>query len=276
MLPADPDSFRHDTSSCRGRSPKLFTYRYIRPGISECLPVVLLENSHILRWRHYRANAFFGWLSESSVIIGDTIEKILDQIDVLEKNFVRIFTSDQRLLSKSACFEAAPNGSTLPWIKPIPALFGKTRLLSIVASRKEQTEGHRLRDEVIRKYQPLDVFGQGRREIRDKKDALWPYYFSVAVENASYPGYFTEKITDCFAAKTVPIYWGDPEIGRNFNEQGILWFKETQREDLTTDLYRKLLPFIQDNFARTTQLGLPDDIIFQKIQIHLQVGKRRS
>lgn len=41
--------------------------------------------------------------------------------------------------------------------------------------------------------------------------------FSIAFENTSHPGYATEKIVDSFAAGTVPIYWGDPEIGETFN-----------------------------------------------------------
>lgn len=271
---ADPDSFRHTTSSCKGHKPKLFRYRYVSPGNNQRLPVIMLENSHILRWRSYSAGAYFGWLSESSAIIEDVIQKILNEINELEKVFCRIFTSDHRLLSKSSCFQEAPNGSTLPWVKPIPVQFEKSFLLSIVASRKKMTEGHRLRDEAIRKFQPLDVFGQGRREIREKEEALWPYYFSVAIENASYPDYFTEKITDCFASKTVPIYWGNPAIGKAFDPTGILKFNEIRRKDLTLELYQRLLPAVEENFQRTKELKLPDDIIFQKIQAHLQKKNR--
>lgn len=234
--------------------------------------MIMLENSHILRWRSYSAAAYFGWLSESSAIIEDVIQKILSEIDELEKVFCRIFTSDRSLLSKSFCFQEAPNGSTLPWVKPISAQYEKSLLLSIVASRKQHTEGHQLRDEAIRKFQPLDVFGQGRREIREKEEALWPYYFSVAVENASYSDYYTEKITDCFASKTVPIYWGNPEIGKKFDPNGILKFNEVRREDLTPQLYQRLLPAVEENFQRTKKLELPDDMIYQKIQAHLQKG----
>lgn len=272
VLPADPASFRHDVSSCRGRMPMRFRYRYIDSGRTRKLPYILLGDQHILNWRSYSAEAYFGWLSESSAIMPEVIEEILNRLPEIEKAFVRIFTSDQRLIEKSSCFEEAPNGSTLPWVKPIPAQFEKTLLLSIVASRKKMTEGHRLRDEAIQKFQPLDVFGQGRREIREKEEALWPYYFSMAVENASYADYYTEKITDCFASKTVPIYWGNPAIGKFFDPNGILRFNEVRREDLTPELYQRLLPAVEKNFQRTKKLELPDDIIFQKIQANLQKG----
>lgn len=265
-LPADPVSFRHDVSSCRSRIPKKFSYRYIDPSSNQSFPYILLGDHSILNWRNYAARAYFGWLSESSAIIPEVIQEILNRLPEMEKAFVRIYTSDRSLLEKSACFEDAPNGSTLPWVKAIPAHIKKTRLLSIVASRKQMTEGHRLRDEAIRKFQPLDVFGQDRTEVRDKKDALWPYYFSVTIENASYPNYFTEKITDCFASKTVPIYWGNPKIGAIFNSKGILNYNEIRREDLTLDLYSSLRPAVEDNFQKTRNLELPDDIIYQKIR----------
>ncbi len=43
--------------------------------------------------------------------------------------------------------------------------------------------------------------------------------FSIAFENSSNPGYTTEKIVNAFAAKTIPIYWGNPDIGKEFNER---------------------------------------------------------
>jgi hypothetical protein len=50
-------------------------------------------------------------------------------------------------------------------------------------------------------------------ECKAKKDVLKHYRFSICFENtASYPGLITEKIFDCFAAGTVPIYYGAPNI----------------------------------------------------------------
>ncbi|MEM9816450.1 MAG: glycosyltransferase family 10 [Cyanobacteria bacterium P01_D01_bin.6] len=43
------------------------------------------------------------------------------------------------------------------------------------------------------------------------------YDFTIACENSSSPGYTTEKIVHAFAADTIPIYWGNPEISREFN-----------------------------------------------------------
>ena len=48
------------------------------------------------------------------------------------------------------------------------------------------------------------------------------YKFSIAFENSSTSGYTTEKIIQAFAAKTVPIYWGNPHISREFNTSAFI------------------------------------------------------
>jgi len=53
--------------------------------------------------------------------------------------------------------------------------------------------------------------------IKNKKHALLPYEFSIAIENSVEQDYFTEKITDCILTNTTPIYYGCPKIDRFFN-----------------------------------------------------------
>lgn len=48
------------------------------------------------------------------------------------------------------------------------------------------------------------------------------YKFTIAFENALAPGYTTEKIIDAFASKTIPIYWGNPEIVKDFNSNAFI------------------------------------------------------
>ena len=43
------------------------------------------------------------------------------------------------------------------------------------------------------------------------------YKFSIAAENAEFPGYTSEKIFCALAARTVPIYWGNPDICEDVN-----------------------------------------------------------
>jgi len=74
------------------------------------------------------------------------------------------------------------------------------------------------------KYKRVDSGGRdfnnmGYR-VKDKQEFLSKYKFSLAFENSMY--YVTEKIVDAFGAKTIPIYWGDPNIGRDFNTKAFI------------------------------------------------------
>ena len=50
-----------------------------------------------------------------------------------------------------------------------------------------------------------------------KKDIMKNYAFSLCPENSLYPGYYTEKITDAFSAKCLPITWADSNVNLDFN-----------------------------------------------------------
>lgn len=61
------------------------------------------------------------------------------------------------------------------------------------------------------------VFASWRGEINDTWDAkvhkIAAYKFALCFENnASEPGYISEKITDCFCARCVPVYYGSKGI----------------------------------------------------------------
>lgn len=58
--------------------------------------------------------------------------------------------------------------------------------------------------------------------VEDKYEFQKRHKFSIAFENTSYPGYVTEKIVQAFAAKTIPIYWGDPLIVKDFNSKAFI------------------------------------------------------
>lgn len=58
--------------------------------------------------------------------------------------------------------------------------------------------------------------------VVDKMKFTQKHKFSIAFENTSYPGYSTEKLTEAFAAKTIPIYWGDTRISEVFNTKAFI------------------------------------------------------
>lgn len=49
-----------------------------------------------------------------------------------------------------------------------------------------------------------------------------PYKFSIAAENAAYPGYVTEKLISSFLAHTIPIYWGAAGCTEEFNPEAFI------------------------------------------------------
>jgi GR25 family glycosyltransferase involved in LPS biosynthesis len=53
-----------------------------------------------------------------------------------------------------------------------------------------------------------------------KHEFLQKYKFNICFENASEPGYITEKYFHAKAAGCIPIYWGDSNLGRDFNPAG--------------------------------------------------------
>ena len=58
--------------------------------------------------------------------------------------------------------------------------------------------------------------------VEDKLKFYGKYKFSIAFENSQFPGYTTEKILHAFMANTVPIYWGNPLVGNDFNPDSFI------------------------------------------------------
>lgn len=57
---------------------------------------------------------------------------------------------------------------------------------------------------------------------KPKVDFQKSYKFTIAFENSSSIGYTTEKIVHALAADTIPIYWGNPQVAREFNPKRII------------------------------------------------------
>lgn len=92
----------------------------------------------------------------------------------------------------------------------------KRDAVSWITSSATHKDGHKVRmtlkDYLIAQRFPFDLFGRGFTPIDDKFDALFPYKYSIAIENHACPHYWTEKIADCFLSWTVPIYSGPQNI----------------------------------------------------------------
>ena len=97
----------------------------------------------------------------------------------------------------------------------------KTKLLSVLASNKAFTPGHKRRLAFVEALRQrfgaeMDVFGRGIRPVEDKWDAIAPYKYHVVLENGQFPDYWTEKLSDALLAGAYPLYAGCPNIGDYF------------------------------------------------------------
>jgi hypothetical protein len=108
---------------------------------------------------------------------------------------------------------------------PAAVLARKTKFCAFVVSNPLC----RARNEFFRKlsrYKPVDSGGKvmntlGHR-VADKRAFLADYKFTIAFENESHPGYTTEKIVEPMLVDSIPIYWGDPLVGRDFDTRSFL------------------------------------------------------
>lgn len=147
--------------------------------------------------------------------------------------------------------------------------YPKKRLVSMIASNKQMTEGHRFRHEIVealhKKYE-FDLFGTGYNPFKHKKDALGDYCFSISVLNCSRKDFFTEVLVDNFRTGTVPILWGLPNLPDYFDPEGVIGFETLEDLDrilsnLTVDDYIKRKEAIKHNFKLAKKYLCTDDMI---------------
>ena len=100
------------------------------------------------------------------------------------------------------------------------------------------------------------------------------FKFSISCENSYYKGYTTEKIVNALRARTIPIYWGNPDVSNIINSKAIIncheydsiedVVKEVVRLDNDDEAYMEKLQqpiFVDDNF-REEYLRKREDFIY--------------
>lgn len=102
----------------------------------------------------------------------------------------------------------------------------KTDTISSITSNLYQLEGHKIRWDflqyLLKTNLSLELYGKGFRFLPDKFDGLYPFKYSIAIENSFFPDYWTEKIADCFLSWTMPIYAGCPNITQYFPPESMI------------------------------------------------------
>lgn len=223
----------------------------------------------------------YGMLIESRSIVPKDYN-IFKKHKGLEREFVKIFSFDDEILNSvsNSCFY--PAGAEIWYDKGSSETKNeklyerKNKDVSFLSSDKVMCEMHRRRVAAA-KYchnnHLADVYGKViNREYVEIEKPLTEYRFSFAIENSQTDYYFTEKITNCFASQTIPIYLGARKIGDFFNTEGIIFITEKDLENnLKTVLrqcnkeeYERRLPAILDNYQRVQKYKNMQDYLYEQ------------
>lgn len=178
--------------------------------------------------------------------------------------FKYIFTHDSELLK-------LPNAKMLNWADVwLTTDSEKTKPISLITSPKDWCPLHRERLKLYERFKAaggVDVFygDWNNPKIPEvgAREYLEHYKFSIVIENDIDEFWFTEKLLNCFATKTVPIYTGATRIGEIFNADGIIELPYTDMITSTVinlridEEYEKRREAIEDNFKRVEPYKTP-------------------
>jgi hypothetical protein len=204
------------------------------------------------------------WLIEPPIINGENYQNIIKN----KENFKYIFTHHKNLLNQSENVVYVPHGGT--WMREDDInIHDKSKLVSCIFSYKNWNPYHRMRFRVYDRLKDdsrVDFYGSGcEKPIEYKTEALKDYMFSVAIENDNSDTYFTEKLTDCFAMGTVPVYYGSRKVvEKYFDPAGVIFLEDDATlSTLSVEKYQSMMPAIERNFQLAINLPLAEDYMWE-------------
>ncbi len=220
----------------------------------------------------------FGYLVETRGTVPEDY-RLFDRHPGLNKDFDLIFTHEYDIIAKYDNARFWPSWA-MSWI---PAEFTTTELLdrktkkaSIVSSYKSTADLHNARTAAARYLKAnhgrlgVDTFGtfDGGPHV-PIHETLVDYRYSIAVENYVSPWLFTERLINCFATCTVPIYVGASDAGRFFNTDGIIQISPKDLLDIDRVVaqcseadYESRRGAMLDNFERAKEYTNPWDYMY--------------
>ena len=177
--------------------------------------------------------------------------------------------------------EACPNAVLFPWsictwidywstayVTPVDNV--KEFKASFLTTNKAFMPGHLLRQEIYDKLPGAvgliridkwrsPAFSGCPTWMPDKRTVLDSYQFTITPQNAYHRNWFDDKLMDALVAKTIPLYWGCPNLGDFFNTDGIIPFNSYDElvqklSALTPEYYTQHLYAVEDNYQRAMNL----------------------
>ena len=87
----------------------------------------------------------------------------------------------------------------------------------------------------LSKYKKVDSGGRFLNNIgihvANKMEFIKDYKFVIAFENSSFPGYTTEKLIEPMMVNSIPVYWGNPLVDKDFNTRSFVNIKDISQFD---------------------------------------------
>jgi hypothetical protein len=252
-------SFQHDICSCANRTPNHI--EWVKGDYTA--PISIHIDTNIITTPVDKTKKNYAWLSESKTIIPNVYQWVRNNVRYMEDNFELVFTNDKSFLELSEKFKQTIC-SAVPWVND-RQIHKKTKLVSMISSKKVMCDEHKKRVAIVEKLKNfVDLYGREYNPIDIKEKGLNDYCFSIVIENLNYSNGYSEKISDCFATGTIPIYWGSPDIGEVFNMDGIIIYDDNfDINSLSFELYESKMSAIIDNFNISVNFPIAEDYIYK-------------
>lgn len=217
----------------------------------------------------------YGMLTESRTITPQDYE-VFHKHKGLEKDFRYIFTYDETILNEIENARFYPVAAGIWNRERGDGLYlKKDRDLSILSSDKVMCDLHRFRLELAKtckKERLADTFGRfdGGDYVLSVDETLDRYRFSLIIENDISDYYFSERLTSCLAAQTIPVYLGARKIGDFFNTDGMILLEKPDIEETkckiaecTRENYEARLAAVLDNYERVREYENMQDYLYE-------------
>lgn len=260
-------AFAHLTCSVHSKTAKRI--RYVRSRSTWDGITLITDDSltaHTLD--SLRSRITIGWLLEPREYKPGNYERaasLLPRLDML-------LTHDQRLLdSYPDKVRRVPFGGC--WIPEAQwGMRSKGDGVCQIVSGKGFMPGHLLRHEIARDFKPLVCsYGSGVGtwiSYEERAACLIRYPFAIVVENSRAPNFWTEKIADCFAVGTIPIYHGCPNLTEfGFDMSGVIPFESIDELPAILDSldYARHREGVEANLQAFRSYEITDDWIAEHI-----------
>ena len=198
-----------------------------------------------------------------------------------QSKFDLILSWDEDILEKCKNSKQFVFGTS--WVDPKKLNLNKQNEISFLTSDKNYLPGHLLRQEIyqylrlnksINDFKVLNLRSPPR--IQSKDVLFEKSKYSIAVENVKVNNFITEKLIDCFVSKTIPIYYGCPNVGNFFNSDGILHFDTLDElkkllHGLTPEFYEQNQKCVEENYQKSLEYVDFHERIKKEIEQYIQV-----